>query len=145
MWVTWKNGVFDITGFLGQHPGGPLALKQAAGGPLEPFWSMYRLHYSDKIQGHTLHLYKIGELPKEEILDFDDNFIPEMRQNIPTRTVSTLLTQTFPYTCESNPTIIERYFITPLREGYVRSHNAVPIIDVDSWKVDVFYKGKLIK
>lgn len=55
------------------------------------------------------------------------------------------MTQVFPYTCESNPTIIERYFITPLREGYVRSHNAVPIIDVDAWKVDVHYKGKLIK
>lgn len=75
MWVTYKNGVYDVTELMKNHPGGQETLKLAAGGPLEPYWTTYRLHYEPKVQ-HLLETYKIGELPKEQILDFNDDLIP---------------------------------------------------------------------
>ena len=50
MWVAFKDGVYDITDFYlyGGHPGGLPPLRQAAGGHLEPFWSVYRFHYEEK-------------------------------------------------------------------------------------------------
>lgn len=38
VWVSHKDGVYDITEFLKVHPGGAEKVMMAAGGPLEPFW-----------------------------------------------------------------------------------------------------------
>jgi len=38
VWVTYGDGVYDITEFLKIHPGGADKVMLAAGGPLEPFW-----------------------------------------------------------------------------------------------------------
>ena len=43
IWVTYKNGVYDITDFVSKHPGAKNILM-AAGGPLEPFWNLYAVH-----------------------------------------------------------------------------------------------------
>lgn len=40
IWVTYKDGVYDITQFVALHPGGAHKIMLAAGGPVEPFWSM---------------------------------------------------------------------------------------------------------
>lgn len=72
--------------------------------------------------------------------------IPWTRQNIPTRTAMTLLVQTFPFCCETNPKLIVRHFITPLREGYVRSHNRVPIYeDENEHTVDLYMEDTKLK
>jgi sulfite oxidase len=44
IWVTYGEGVYDITEFIGQHPGGANKIVLAAGGPLEPYWAMYAQH-----------------------------------------------------------------------------------------------------
>lgn len=49
IWVTWKEGVYDVTKFMDQHPGGPVAFMKAAGGPVDEFWSDYRLHYEPRV------------------------------------------------------------------------------------------------
>jgi len=37
-WVIYKDKVYDITGFLPEHPGGPTIVKKYAGGDIdEPF------------------------------------------------------------------------------------------------------------
>ena len=41
--MTYKDGVYDITSFAANHPGGDKILK-AAGGPLEPYWALYAAH-----------------------------------------------------------------------------------------------------
>ena len=43
VWVTFKNGVYDITDFIPHHPGAKNILM-AAGGSVEPFWSIYAVH-----------------------------------------------------------------------------------------------------
>ena len=41
VWVTYKDGVYDVTEFAAQHPGGAARLMLAAGGAIDPFWAMY--------------------------------------------------------------------------------------------------------
>ena len=36
-------GVYDVTEFVAQHPGGEKILI-GAGGPIEPFWALYAVH-----------------------------------------------------------------------------------------------------
>jgi sulfite oxidase len=44
IWVTYEDGVYDITEFVKVHPGGSEKIMMAAGGSIEPFWSMYPFH-----------------------------------------------------------------------------------------------------
>lgn len=60
IWVTYGGHVFDITEFVGVHPGGDKILL-AAGGALEPFWAMYAVHQTDEVF-KMLEEYWIGEL-----------------------------------------------------------------------------------
>lgn len=49
IWVTFKDGVYDVTDYIKAHPGGQTTLKRAAGGNLEKFWKVYQFHHVDKI------------------------------------------------------------------------------------------------
>ncbi len=42
IWVTYKDGVYDITDFIAQHPGGAAKIMLAAGGAIDPYWNMYK-------------------------------------------------------------------------------------------------------
>jgi len=50
VWVTYGDGVYDLTAFARSHPGGSDKLMMAAGGPIEPFWEMYPFHKEEKIK-----------------------------------------------------------------------------------------------
>ena len=52
IWVTYKNGVYDITDFIPLHPGAE-KLLMAAGSSVEPFWNMYAVHLNN-IEIYTL-------------------------------------------------------------------------------------------
>ena len=43
IWVTFRDGVYDVTEFVADHPGGHKILL-AAGGAVEPFWALYGAH-----------------------------------------------------------------------------------------------------
>ena len=60
IWVTFEGHVYDITEFVGQHPGGDKILL-AAGGAIEPFWAVYAVHQTDEVL-KMLAEYRIGEL-----------------------------------------------------------------------------------
>jgi hypothetical protein len=65
IWVTYKNGVYDITNFIDCHPGGKAKILLAAGGALDPFWAVYGAHEKKEvcfpflflIQFHSSRLY----------------------------------------------------------------------------------------
>ena len=42
IWVIYKDGVYDITKFVNNHPGGSDKIVLAAGKSVEPFWRIYR-------------------------------------------------------------------------------------------------------
>ena len=43
LWVIKANGVYDVTAFVRNHPGGNKILL-AAGKDIEPFWAVYTCH-----------------------------------------------------------------------------------------------------
>ena len=49
MWITHKDGVYDLTEFAAKHPGGADKLMMANGGPIEPFWEMYPFHKEEVV------------------------------------------------------------------------------------------------
>ena len=66
LWVTYKDGVYDLTTFADSHPGGVENILMAAGGPIEPFWKTYPFHEVEKIID-LLKSNKIGVLHKDDI------------------------------------------------------------------------------
>lgn len=64
VWVTYKDGVYDVTDFLEMHPGGASRLMLAAGGAIDPFWAMYQQHNQEEIKS-LLEGYRIGSLVSE--------------------------------------------------------------------------------
>lgn len=53
IWVTYKDGVYDVTKFVEQHPGGAQRLMLAAGGAIDPFWAMYQQHNNEQVGGQA--------------------------------------------------------------------------------------------
>ena len=53
--------MYDITEFAARHPGGDKILL-AAGGPLEPFWSLYAIHKSSEQVAKQLKELRIGRI-----------------------------------------------------------------------------------
>ena len=47
--MTYKEGVYDLTEFAVNHPGGADKLLMARGGPIEPFWEQYPFHKEEQI------------------------------------------------------------------------------------------------
>jgi cytochrome b involved in lipid metabolism len=48
IWVTYKNGVFDISDFIENHPGGNKILL-AKGKAIDPFWRIYQQHLNSAL------------------------------------------------------------------------------------------------
>ena len=77
VWVSYQDGVYDITDFLKVHPGGADKLMMAAGGPIDSFWQMYPFHKVDTVKD-LLKKYKIGrlhpsdQLKEADLVDFSD-------------------------------------------------------------------------
>ena len=53
-WVTYAGGVYDITEFIDNHPGGASRISMATGGALEPFWKLYAIHMKDEVKNEGL-------------------------------------------------------------------------------------------
>ncbi len=71
VWVTYIDGVYDLTSFAKSHPGGSDKLMMAAGGPIEPFWQMYPFHKVENIIS-MLAQYKVGVLHQDDVLNEKD-------------------------------------------------------------------------
>lgn len=67
VWVTHGNGVYDITKFMVNHPGGQDKIKLAAGGAVEPFWKIYRQHYNSMLAPNVMKPLHIGYLHPDDV------------------------------------------------------------------------------
>jgi cytochrome b involved in lipid metabolism len=71
IWVTFKNGVYDITEFIEFHPGHDKILL-ASGAAVEPFWAFYSQHYTANVV-ELLEQYRIGNLSNEDAQSNSEN------------------------------------------------------------------------
>jgi sulfite oxidase len=133
IWVTYKEGVYDITDFIPDHPGGEKILL-AAGGAIDSFWKVFATHHQKHVYV-ILEKHRIGNYEKskqEMIIDSKDPYASEPERNPSMRPNSTT-----PWVAEAPPEILAGNFITPNDFHYVRSHLPVPIVDPKTYRLTV--------
>lgn len=133
IWVTYKNGVYDITDYVSSHPGGSKILL-AAGGSMEPFWNMYAVHKHPEILSiaETLRIGNITEVSVDETTNTDDPYANE-----PKRSPLLIPSSKKPFNAEPSPELLVDNFVTPNDIFFVRNHLPVPNIDESDWYLEV--------
>ena len=62
--MSYKRGVYDVTDWAAQHPGGLANLKMAAGGPVDAYWAHWSVHVQDPSAALPVPMGRIA-VPKE--------------------------------------------------------------------------------
>ena len=68
MWVSYGKGVYDITHFVNNHPGGKERLYGAAGQDIGDSWNLFANHKNSSLAQKLLQEMKIGELDDSEVI-----------------------------------------------------------------------------
>lgn len=145
VWVTYKDGVYDITDFLAQHPGGIEKISLAAGASVEPFWAMYQQHNAPAIR-QLLEQYRIGTLEgggadqqqqQQQLQPTRDPY-----ESDPERHPALVVRSEKPFNAETPVHILAARLQTPNDVFYVRNHLPVPEgVDADSYRLTVEGEG----
>lgn len=138
IWVTYKDGVYDITDFVKQHPGGN-KIMLGAGGAIDPYWSLYAVHQTPEVL-EMLEEYRIGNLSKEDQKVHKNQNDPFA--NEPYRFPIFRVNSAKPFNAEPPLSVLTDSFITPNNMFYVRNHLPVPEVDAKTFKLEVVTGGK---
>ncbi|KAF0289308.1 putative sulfite oxidase, mitochondrial [Amphibalanus amphitrite] len=139
VWMTYHEGVYDVTDFVRQHPGGA-AIMMGAGGSADPFWDLYAVHKEEHVL-KLLERYRIGNVREDEVGSHrdgtDDPWAAEPRRHPALKPSSKT-----PFNAEPPPALLADNFLTPKYERgpdlfYVRNHLPVPVIDPSEYELEV--------
>eukprot|EP00922_Rhytidocystis_sp_ex-Travisia-forbesii_P054159 GHVS01080342.1.p1 GENE.GHVS01080342.1~~GHVS01080342.1.p1 ORF type:complete len:634 (-),score=108.57 GHVS01080342.1:313-2214(-) len=139
IWVFYRQGVYDITTFIGKHPGGASRIVLASGGSIEPFWNLYSVHKQQGIYD-MLEEMRIGnlELTENEIAQQKHQKhrdISDIYANEPYRHPALRVRSERPFNAETPGSLLSDNFITSNELFFVRNHLPVPPIDSDKHKL----------
>lgn len=139
IWVSYKNGVYDITEFVESHPGGTAKIMLAAGSSIDPFWLMYQQHNHVNVH-EILEEYRIGNLARTDqagdVIDANDPYANE-----PVRHPALIVRSMKPFNAEPPLSILVDSFITPVEFFFVRNHLPVPLVDPKKYVLEVTGEG----
>jgi sulfite oxidase len=139
-WITYKDGVYDITNFVKGHPGGIQKIIMAAGGAIDDYWKIYKQHNNEDVY-QLLEKYRIGKLEHyQEDISEDNNYINE-----PVRNGDLYYHTLTPCNAEANLSILVDNFITPTENWFIRNHHPVPDIKKDEYKLILELSNELTK
>ncbi|XP_034943069.1 sulfite oxidase [Chelonus insularis] len=137
IWVCYKEGVYDITNFIQQHPGGPGKIMMAAGASIEPFWMIFANHNAPEIY-ELLESMRIGNLDtSEESETIKTEEIYDPYANEPKRHKALIVNGPKPFCGETPAPLLAESFITPSDIFYVRNHLPVPEIDIKNYTLEI--------
>ncbi|KAH8822105.1 putative sulfite oxidase [Xylogone sp. PMI_703] len=124
-WVTHGTAVYDITDWVGAHPGGEVILR-AAGGSLDPYWNIFSIHKKQDVYD-ILEQFKIGEIDELDLVDgkVPQEAIEDPFKNDPVRDSRLRTLTARPCNAETPASGLEP-FLTPNNFFYVRNHMWVP-------------------
>lgn len=138
VWVTYKDGVYDVTDFIKQHPGGSERIMLAAGSSVDPFWSLYQQHFTKDVQA-ILKKYQIGRLDPSEVVESDPS---DPYSSDPKRHPALFVHKKKPFNAETPTTLItDDNYTTPNELWYVRHHHPVPVVDPKKYRLVIEGKG----
>ena len=135
IWVTYKDGVYDVTQWADIHPGGAQRLMLAAGGAIDPFWAMYAQHNTDQVK-EILEEYRIGNL-EGGATPVGDPYANEPKDRHPSLAVRSRT----PLNAETPMELLAESLITPNDLFYIRNHLPVPDIDAKEYKLEIGGEG----
>ncbi len=143
IWVTYEDGVYDITEFMHTHPGGAEKIVLAAGSSIEPYWEVFAAHNTDEVR-EMLEELRIGNIhPSERGRSVNTGKTDGPYANDPSRSpVLKVNTQT-PFNAETPIVLLTESFITPNNLFFVRNHLPVPDIKPADYVLEV--KGQSLE
>lgn len=136
IWVTYKDGVYDVTEWVDIHPGGTARIMLAAGGPIDPFWAMYQQHNTAQVH-EILKGYRIGRLKGGAPPPTGDPYAKEPTDRSP----ALIVRSTKPMNSETPKELLAASLITPTELFYVRNHLPVPEVDEETYRLQVEGQG----
>lgn len=108
--MTYKQGVYDVTDFVEQHPGGDLILL-GAGNSVEPFWMLYAVHKNPHVF-KILETMRIGNLSAEDAAEAVQNMSDPYSLDPPRNKLLKPATVK-PFNAEPPVSLLVENFITP--------------------------------
>lgn len=139
IWVTYGQGVYDITDFIPQHPGGSEKISMAAGSSIEPFWMLYGVHKNPNVLA-ILEKFRIGNLSEkdaaEAVANMEDPYAKDPRRH-PILKPSAKK----PFNAEPPPSLLIENYLTPVDFFYVRNHLPVPEISEKDYVLEIHFQG----
>jgi cytochrome b involved in lipid metabolism len=144
IWVTHGKGVYDITKFVVNHPGGQEKIILAAGGAVEPFWKIYQQHYNSNLATNALKPLLIGYLHPDDVaieaaeqaISSDDPYSSD-----PPVSPVQIFHQRKPINSESPSTLLSDTWVTPKEMWFKRNHHPVPHLTAESFKLTITGPG----
>lgn len=121
VWVTYGEGVYDISDFMVGHPGGSDRIRLAAGGSVEPFWDVYAIHKTS----HVLAIFesmRVGNVHPDDVVS-----VVQSSPDEPQRHPALRVHASRPFNAETPEQLLIDDFITPNDLFYVRNHLPVPV------------------
>lgn len=134
-WIIRETGVYDITEFIQQHPGGEVILR-ACGGSIDAYWKLFSIHQKPEVYDILKQFY-IGEIDERDLDDTGkinwsilgdeaDKFaIDDPFKNDPARDENLIVRTATPCNAETPGNLLVD-FLTPIRLFFVRNHFWVP-------------------
>lgn len=135
IWVTYKEGVYDVTEFVDAHPGGPKILL-AAGHAVDPFWSMYANHQTPETE-ELLEEWRIGNVKVDAQQGVVDPHDPYRNEPMEHRHPAMVVRSQKPFNAEPPLELLADSFHTPNTLFYVRNHLPVPDVDLKRYSLKV--------
>lgn len=139
IWVTYKDGVYDITEFVDSHPGGNKILL-ASGRAIDPFWAMYAAHQTKETE-NLLEEMRIGNLVIESKDEEVDPLDPYGHEPWHARHPALEAKSQKPFNAEPPLELLTDSFLTPNALFYVRNHLPVPQVSIKNYRLKVKVEG----
>ena len=125
----YEDKVYDITDWVGAHPGGEVILR-AAGSSIEPYWNIFSIHKTPYVR-EILEQYLVGRIHPDDLVHgrpsqeaIEDPFETDPQRDSRLR----VITQK-PCNAETRGDELANSFLTPNEVFYVRNHMWVPVVD----------------
>lgn len=134
IWVTYKDGVYDITEFVEAHPGGAGKIMLAAGKAIDPYWNIFQQHFRTGFPLKMLEEMRIGTLAPGEYVEeaLTDPYAAD-----PQRDPNLIYHNKTPCNAEVPQELLTEHYLTPNNLWFVRHHHPVPVVHENSWELEV--------
>ena len=140
IWVTYRDGVYDITDFIEGHPGGEKILL-AAGGRLEPFWHMYAVHKNESVY-EMLEELRIGNTHPDDKVEVIKQDLNDPYSQDPARHPALKVNSEKPFNAETPAQLLTDNILTPNELFFVRNHLPVPKVDLKKFQLEILSTAK---